>query len=247
MNGQDSFEKVFQNKNRVLAIFAHPDDAEIYCGGTLARLIKEGKKVRVVKVTSGDRGSRQEKISSLELLQKRESEDFLGLTTLGIKDEDNIALGIGDGLVENSTEVIGMLAKQIRIFKPDIIITHNPEDVVIKYAEGGNYVNHRDHRNTGKSAIDAAYPYSRDLLFFPEHFQEEGVDSHAVGEFLLVDYWEHPDNVCIDVNKYLDIRTKAIACHQSQYTEEQAKKSTEFFTNNQEAKGFEKFRYVVAD
>ncbi|MBI1811771.1 MAG: PIG-L family deacetylase [Nitrospirae bacterium] len=57
----DSYQRIFSKKNRILAVFAHPDDAELYAGGTIARLTQDGKIVRVVKVTSGNRGSRQEK------------------------------------------------------------------------------------------------------------------------------------------------------------------------------------------
>ena len=40
----DSFNKIFSNKERILIVMPHPDDAEIYCGGTIARLTSEGKK-----------------------------------------------------------------------------------------------------------------------------------------------------------------------------------------------------------
>lgn len=56
----DSFNKIFGNKKRILVIMPHPDDTELYCGATVARLIQSGKRVRVVKMTYGDKGSRQE-------------------------------------------------------------------------------------------------------------------------------------------------------------------------------------------
>lgn len=243
----DSYKQIFNDKTRVLAVFAHPDDAQLYSGGTISRLIREGIRVQIVKMTAGNKGSRDKAITTEKLAALRMREDRESLTVLGIKPEDDICLQISDGEVENSLETIGILAKQIRIFKPDLIITHNPEDVVIRFDKDVNWVNHRDHRSTGVSAIDAAYPYSRDLLFFPEHFREKGASSHKMTEFLLVDYYQHPDLVYIDVSSHTDIRTKALACHRSQYSLEDAQNSTDFFTKFPDGSRWERFRYVIAD
>lgn len=243
----DAFEKIFGKKERVMTVFAHPDDAQLYCGGTINRLVQAGKRVQVVKMTAGNKGSRQENISSDKLAKLRGEEDRESLRVLGVKKEDDICLSLNDGEIENNLTTIGKLAKQIRLFKPDIIITHNPEDVIIRYDKDVNWVNHRDHRHTGKSAIDAAYPYARDLLFFPEHFEEKGASSHKVIEFLLVDYYDHPDLVYIDVEKFVDVRTKALACHTSQYSQQQAQDSTDFFTKFPDGTRRERFRYVIAD
>lgn len=245
---KDSFQDIFEGKNRILIVFAHPDDAEIYCGGTIARLAAEKKVVRVVKVSSGNKGSRQETISETDLKTTREKEDESSMRTLGVKKEDNIYLTLGDGEISNDLVTIGLLAKQIREFKPDIVITHNPEDVIIRFDKGVNWVNHRDHRNTGKSVVDAAYPYSRDILFFPEHFKDSQLSSHIVSEFLFVDYYGHQDEVFIDVTDHVETRVKAIACHNSQYSIEDAEDSTEFFTVQKDSdRRWERFRYVVAD
>jgi LmbE family N-acetylglucosaminyl deacetylase len=227
---------------------AHPDDAEIYAGGTIARLVKEGKTVRVVKMTLGNRGCGQQKISERELAKIRMAEDQKAMAILGIKPEDNIYLGINDGEVENSLETIGKLARQIRLFKPDIILTQNPEEMIIRFDDDDHWVNHRDHLNTAKAAINAAYPYSRDLLFFSKQFKEKGVTSHTVIEFLLGDYYNHPETIYIQVSEeQAEIRSRAQAAHKSQYTLEQAKSSTDFFTKHPSGKRFERFRYVKAD
>jgi len=246
---QDDYKRIFENKHKVMAVFAHPDDAELYSGGTIARLVGDGKEVMVVKVTSGDKGSRQEKITSKELGNTRESEDRKAMRTLGIKDENNIYLHVEDGTVMDSLEVIGKIAEQIRIFKPDLIITHNPEDKIIRFDKDVNWVNYRDHLNTALAAIDAAYPYARDLLFFPEHFKNKNTSSHAVTEFLLVDYYNHEDLVYIDITNSVETRVRAHAAHSSQYSVEAAQNSADFFTksDNYGNKRFERFRYVVAD
>lgn len=241
----DSYQKIFGNKQKIMVVMAHPDDLELYCGGTVARLTGEGKVVRSVKITSGEMGSRQEKISTEELKIIREKEDRESMRQLGISEENNIYLGFGDGTVENSLEVVEKIVEQIRIFKPDLVITHNPEQKIIRFDKDVNWINHRDHLNTGVSTLDAAYPYSRDLLFFPQY-----AGSHSVTEFFLVDYYNHPDLVYMDVTDYVDVRVRAHASHSSQYSTKDAWDSADFFTRLDlypEGKRYERFRYVKAD
>lgn len=241
----DSFDQIFENKSKVMVVFAHPDDAELYAGGTIARLLSKGLAVCSVKMTTGDMGSRQEKITQTELKELREKEDRAAMKIFGIKDENNIYFDLGDGKIENNQETMGKLVFQIRQFKPEIIITHNPEDVIIRFDKDVNWVNHRDHRNTGLVAIDAAYPFSRDNLFYPEQLKE--VTTHSCTEFLLVDFYSHPDLVGIEVTDYIDTRIKAHAAHSSQYSLQHARDSADFFTLQPDDKRFEKFRYVIAD
>ena len=200
MSQKDAYKQILENKQRILVVLAHPDDAEIYCGGTIARLTKDGKRVRIVKMTSGNRGSRQEITTEAKLKIIREKEDKKSMQVLGIKPVDNIYLDFHDGEVNNQLSTIEKIAWQIRDFQPDIIITHNPEDVIIRFDKDINWVNHRDHRNTGISTIDAAYPYSRDTLFFPDQLKK--LKTHGTEEFLLVDYYDHPDLVEIDITGF---------------------------------------------
>ena len=243
---KDSYSEIFSNKKRILFVFSHPDDAEIYCGGTIARLVEDGKQVRLVKMTTGNKGSRNERTTEKELSETREREDAEALKVLGLELSDSINLNLGDGEVENSLSTIGLLVKEIRKFKPDLVVTHNPEAVIIRDLSGGYYVNHRDHRNTAVSVVDAVYPYSRYTLFFPEHFDEE-VSTHSVVEFLFVDSWGHQDTAYIEITEQEKKRTKAIACHKSQYSEENAQESTDYFAPLKDGNRFEQFRYVRAD
>lgn len=249
MQIEDSFGKIFGNKSRILVVMPHPDDCDLYCGATVARLTHSGKRVRVVKMTFGDRGSRQEKVTSEQLKRIREKEDREAMKILGIKQEDNIYLGIGDGEIEHDLETIGKVAYQIREFKPDLIITTNPEDMIIRFDKDVNWVNHRDHRHTGRIAVDAAYPYARDTLFFPEQFKNGKLQSHATTEFLFTDVYDHPDLIYIDVTDFIDYRTKALAAHSSQYSLKHAQESTDFFTKLPQygSRRFDRFRCVIAD
>lgn len=249
MKIKDSFNRIFGTKSRILVIMPHPDDTELYCGATVSRLIKSGKKVRVIKMTYGDKGCKDQDITKGEMTRVRKMEDWQAMKVLGIKDEDNIYLGLGDGEVEHDLPTIEKVVYQIRQFKPELIITTNPEDMIIRFDKDVNWVNHRDHRHTGRIAVDAAYPYARDLLFFPEQLKDKGLGFHACKEFLFTDVYNHPDLVYIDVTDYTQDRSNALAAHTSQYTLDHARESTDFFTKLPDygSRRFDRFRYVIAD
>lgn len=243
---KDSFSEIFSGKKRVMFVYAHPDDAEMYSGGLIARLVKEGIDVLHVKMTKGNKGSRQEKYTESDLANIRETEDETGLEILGLTPKNSVNLDLGDGEVGNNLEVIEKIVKQIRTFKPDLIVTHNPEKVVIKDDFGEFYFNHRDHRNTATSVVDAAYPFSRDNLFFPKQIKE-GLTAHIVTEFLFVDSWGDPDLVQFDVTEYFDRKIKAIGSHKSQYSEEKAQGAADYFAPEKDGRRYEQFRWVKVD
>lgn len=243
---KDFFPEVFSGKKKVIFVYAHPDDAEMYSGGLIARLKQEGFEVRHVKMTRGNKGSRQENYSEEELAKIRETEDEAGLEVLGLTPKDSLNLNLGDGEVKNDLATIGKLVREIRTFRPNIIVTHNPEKVIIKDDNGEFYLNHRDHRHTAISAVDAAYPFSRDNLFFPEQIKE-GLASHIVTEFLFVDSWDDPDLVFFDVTDFYDRKIKAIGSHKSQYSEEKAQGAADYFAPEKDGRRYEQFRYIKTD
>lgn len=85
MEIRDYFSEIFDTKQRILVVMAHPDDAEIMCGGTIARLAAAGKQVRVIKMTNGNKGSRQNQVAEADLVKQRIDEDASGLSSLGVK------------------------------------------------------------------------------------------------------------------------------------------------------------------
>lgn len=207
---KDSFEEVFADKNKVLVVVAHPDDNEIICGGIVARLLDDGKKVRVVVMTNGGKGTRDRlDISEVEFAKIRIEEQKRAGRELGLKDEAMFNLNVPDGELEDSLESIGKIVFHIREFKPDIIITHNPEDKINTFSEDIRWINHRDHRHTATIVLDAAYPYSRDTAFFPEQLKA-GLTPHHVSQFLFSEYYTDPKVKYFEVSKYLDKRRKAL-------------------------------------
>jgi len=188
---------------RALVIVAHPDDAEFLCAGTVARWVSEGWVVRYVLVTSGDKGTHDPEMTTDQVAAIREREQRAAARALGV--EECVFLGYPDGFVEDTPELRGSLVREIRRFRPDVAVTWDP------YRRGHN---HRDHRITGQAALDALYPLSRSLLYYPEH-GDEGLGPHRVEEALLAGT-DQP-NHHVDVTDFFDRKMKALRCHKSQF------------------------------
>ncbi len=175
---------------RALVIVAHPDDAEFLCAGSVARWVSEGWEVGYVLVTSGDKGTHDEEMTGERLAEIREEEQRAATKALGVS--TCVFLGYPDGFVEDTAELRGELVREIRRFKPDVVVTWDP------YRLGHN---HRDHRLTGQAALDAAYPLSRSRLYYPEHLVE-GLEPHRAKEALLAG--SDRSNYHVDVSDFLN-------------------------------------------
>lgn len=209
---KDSYPEVFKDKKRVLVVAAHPDDNEVICGGLVARLTVDGKKVRLVVTTNGEKGVGYKTTDPKAFGEGRKSEQEKAAGVLGIPATENFNLNIPDGELEASLENIEKIAWHIREFKPDIVITHNPDEVINTFSskEGIRWVNHRDHRHTALITTDAIYPYSRDRAFFPEQLKK--LEPHTVTEILYADSYEHPLRVYFDVTDYVNEKAEALKC-----------------------------------
>ncbi|PKB80790.1 MAG: hypothetical protein BZY88_08060 [SAR202 cluster bacterium Io17-Chloro-G9] len=189
---------------RVLVITPHPDDAEAWCGGTVARWIKEGAEVHYVLCTDGGKGTFDSQVSPQELTAIRDAEQREAAKILGVN--EIVALGHPDGELEDTDDFRRELVRQIRLVKPDVVICPEP------YRR--NLAWHRDHRIAGQVAIDAVFPYARDHLHLKELWEEEGLEPHKTGTVLL---WgaEQPDTH-MDIGDFIALKIQALSVHHSQ-------------------------------
>ena len=195
---------------RVMVVTAHPDDAEFGAGGTVAKMVRQGREVTYVVVTSGNKGSSDRTMTPERLARIREAEQRNAAQTLGV--ERVVFLGYEDGEVEDTRDLRRDITRVIRAWRPDLVITQNPHRT---YNLGAS---HRDHRVTGGVVLDCVYPLARDHMAFPELLPEH--EPHKVRE-LYVMQWENPQLV-IDISDTIDLKLKALACHQSQFGQFQA-------------------------
>lgn len=217
----DSYAEIFKDVRNILIVLAHPDDFEIVCGGMAARLMNDNKNIRLVVTTNGGKGSKDKKdIIEKNFGDKRVNEEFEGANILGVDKSHVFNLDLPDGEFDISYENIGKIVWHIRDFKPDIVITHNSEDKIIKFDEQTFWVNHRDHRNTGLATLDACYPYSRDTGFYPEQLNK--VDVHTVNKLLIADSYQSSDRKYFDISNFTNQKVRAIAAHKSAIAQDDA-------------------------
>jgi LmbE family N-acetylglucosaminyl deacetylase len=187
----------------VLAVYAHPDDADVACGASLARWVDQGADVHLVLVARGEKGTIDPDVDPDDLAVLRKSEvaaaaEILRVTSL-------VQLDIPDGEVPEQPWLMERLVGLIRSLKPDLVIGHDPTAVFF----GSVYVNHRDHRATGWALLDAVAPASG----LPHYFPDSG-PAHKVRDVLLSGTLE-PDTF-VDVSSHVDRKVGAVAAHRSQ-------------------------------
>ena len=199
---------------RGMVIMAHPDDAEWTCSGTVAKWCAEGWDVVYVLCTDGSKGSSAPELTSEQLIKIREREQRDAGKVLGL--QDVVFLGYPDAYLEPTLELRKDIAREIRRYKPDVVITGSPARDV----ERGYYVSHPDHLAAGEAALSAIFPTARDRLTFPE-LLEEGLEPHKVREVWIAGGGDNADNY-VDVEAYMDTAIKALKAHVSQVDQENA-------------------------
>jgi LmbE family N-acetylglucosaminyl deacetylase len=191
---------------RVLAVYAHPDDPEVSCGGALARWARAGSEVHVVVCTKGDKGSSDPDVDPEELAERRAQEMGAAAEVLGLAGHHR--LGHADGEIENTTELRRQLVALIRDTRPEFVVCPDPTAVFF----GPSYFNHHDHRVVGWAALDAVSPAAAQPHYFPETGAPHGVGAVFLSGTLEPDAW-------VDISDTVDVKAQALLCHQSQIGE----------------------------
>jgi len=194
----------------VLAVFAHPDDAEICAGGTLAKWAARGREIHLLVLTNGDRGSADPFRDRAELAATRRAETLAAAEVLGLTGAH--VLDIHDGELENTTEVRGTVVRWIRLVRAETVLTCDPTAWFFR----DRYYNHSDHRRAGEIALDAVFPGAGNPHYFPEHLAE-GLDVRQVHDVWLG--WTNEPNHVEDVTGHFGTAMAALAEHRSQVEE----------------------------
>jgi LmbE family N-acetylglucosaminyl deacetylase len=187
---------------RALAIYGHPDDPEVACGGTLARWSAEGAEVRLVVVNAGDKGSFDATTDPEVLTERRAGEVTAAAKVMGLAGVD--LLGVPDGEAVNDLALRGRLVGLMRRLRPEVVVGPDPTAVFF----GDSYVNHRDHREVGWAVLDAVVPAAASPLYFPDQGSPYQVPTLLLSGTLQPDAW-------VDVTTTIDAKVAAVACHAS--------------------------------
>ena len=192
-----------ETPERALVVIPHPNDAEFWCGGTVARWAKEGSEVFFLLCTDGGKGTSDPEMTPdlLAPIRKQEQRDAAGI--LGVREV--VTLGYPDGELEDTREFRGEVVRAVRRFRPDVVLC--PEI----HRRSSPW--HRDYRIAGQVTADAAYPYARDPLHYHE-LLAEGLEPHKAG---MVLFWapDAPDTF-VDIEDTVETKIRALLCHGSQ-------------------------------
>lgn len=214
----------------ILVLAAHPDDAELTCGGTIAKHVAMGKKVGIVDFTQGEMGTRG--TPELRLEEARESAKILGLQV-----RDN--LGLADAFFQNDREHQIPLIKKIRQYRPDIVLANAVHD------------RHPDHGRGAKLAVDACFMAGlRKIETELDGAPQEEWRPKQLFHFIQTRYIQ-PDFV-VDVSDFWEKKVASIRAFQSQFFNPGSKEpstyiSSENFMKFIEARGREYGQSIGVD
>ncbi len=192
---------------RFLVVAAHPDDAEFGPAATAAAWIDAGSVGRLICCTSGDQGGEDPAADPLALAVAREEEQRRAAAIVGY--DEVVFLHQPDGALANELPLRELLVREIRRFRPDAVLTHDPE--VLFFAGAG--VNHADHRAAGLAAVDAVFPAARNPMAFPG-LVRAGLAAHKVRRLYL--FWPNAPTAWVDVSATAGRKIDALRCHASQ-------------------------------
>jgi LmbE family N-acetylglucosaminyl deacetylase len=186
---------------RILLIGAHPDDADIKAGGTVAKWRALGYVVRLVSLTNGQAGHQTQ--HGPDLARRRRAEAQAAAAIVGATYE---VLDYPDGELDDRLECRHHVIRLVRTFRPDMIVTHRSTDY------------HPDHRFTGLLVQDASY-----LLTVPgicpevPHLPRSPVILYFADAFTKPRPFE--PHLVVDIEAEFDRLVDMLHCHQSQFYE----------------------------
>lgn len=197
----------FYIPQKVMVIAAHPDDIEFTSAGTAARWVQDGAEVIYVLCTSGDVGIDEPGMTKKKAAEIREAEQRAAAEVVGVKEV--VFLREPDGMLENTIALRKRLVREIRRFKPEVVITGDP---TVLWA-GPTYINHPDHRAAAEATIDAIFPAAGQPNLF-EELAEEGLTAHKVRKIYVLS-WDKSD-VYVNITGTIDLKIEALKKHASQ-------------------------------
>ena len=182
---------------RVLAVGCHPDDLEIACAGTLHKYVKSGAEVYMCHVANGDKGHKIIMPDELRSMRHQEAEHAAAIVgARKIFDLDVPDLEVNSSNMEQKKKMI----RVIKETRPDIIITHSPNDYMT------------DHVEVSKLVFDASFGASVDHI-------ESDLGSCEVAPLFYMDTLAgvgfQPEDY-VDVTDEIEVKLKALNCHESQ-------------------------------
>jgi LmbE family N-acetylglucosaminyl deacetylase len=189
-----------------LVVFAHPDDAEFMCGGTVAAWANEGTDVHYCVVTDGSAGNNEPGETRDTIRPVREAEQRAAAEILGVKSVT--FLGFVDGELEVNLETRKAVTRVVRRVRPEVLVAPDPSRLWF----ANRYINHWDHKQAGTLALCAVMPDAPSRPQFAE-LLDEGLEPFEIPQL-----WLSSDDADthVDITKTLETKIAALEAHVSQ-------------------------------
>jgi LmbE family N-acetylglucosaminyl deacetylase len=195
--------------DRAMVVFAHPDDGEFGSAGTVASWTRQGTEVVYVCVTDGSAGSNEPGVVREELAELRQAEQRAACDVLGVT--DCVFLGVPDGMVEVTLDLRRAITREVRRFRPDVLVTPDPTRY---WDDERRYINHTDHRAVGQVCMAVVNPDASTRPMFPE-LLDEGFEPFEI-RYLWIPAWDGSIDTYIDISETIEAKIEALRCHKSQ-------------------------------
>ncbi len=179
----------------VLAIGAHPDDVELGCGGTIAKLISEGKKVAILDLTEGELGTRG--TNETRAIEAKNAGEILGISA-----RENLKMK--DGFLVNSEEYQLRIIKAIRTYQPEIVFCNAVDD------------RHPDHAKAAKLASDACF-LSGLIKIETEESGKKQEKWRPKQVFHYIQWKNLEPDFVIDISGFLDKKIESCLAYKTQF------------------------------
>ncbi|MGB1122870.1 MAG: bacillithiol biosynthesis deacetylase BshB1 [Flavobacteriales bacterium] len=174
----------------LMAFGAHPDDVELFAGGTIAKSVAQGMRVAIVDLTRGELGTRG-------TAETRATEAATAQAILGVEHREN--LDLGDGFFEVNEASLRAVIEVLRRLRPKKVLANAWSDRHPDHGRGAELV-HRSAFLSGLPKIDTGQDAWRPEAVY------HGIQDH----------WLEPDFV-VEITGYEDIKARAIAAYATQF------------------------------
>jgi bacillithiol biosynthesis deacetylase BshB1 len=179
----------------ILVFGAHPDDAELGCGGTIAKEISLGKKVGIIDLTRGELGTRGS--GELRIIEARNAAEILGVAI-----REN--LGFSDGFFTNDKKHQLEVVKMIRKYQPDIVLCNAVDD------------RHIDHGKGSQLVSDACFLSG--LVKVVTTLEDEKQEKWRPKQVYHYVQWKNSTpHFVVDVTGFIPAKTAAVLAYSSQF------------------------------
>ena len=180
----------------ILAFGAHPDDVELGCGGTIIKLIEQGKKVAIIDLTKGELGTRGTP-------QTRKEECKNATKILGVEIREN--MDFKDGFFENDEKHKLALIKKIREYCPEIVIANAPSD------------RHPDHGRASQIVLDACFLSGLEKVETKQKIWRPKAIYH------YIQFNNLKPNLVVDISSQMDKKLEAVTAYKTQFYDAESK------------------------